>query len=73
MVEEQGKAIKYEILALVPTEKRLKGMEEQLFEARNVTTGVTRTVAQDEILRRATPIDSSADLFETSANKKKKQ
>lgn len=72
MVEEQGKEIQYEILSVVPTERRLKDVGEQLFEARNARTGVMKTIAQDEILRRATPIDSSSDLFIERADSKKK-
>lgn len=71
IVDEQGKPIKYEILSVVATEKRLKDVGEQLFEARNVATGATKTIAQDEILRRATPIDSSAELFGRVESKKK--
>ncbi len=71
MVDEQGKEIQYEILSAVSTEKRFKDVGEQLFEARNVRTGVMKTIAEDEILRRATPIDSSSDLFVERADNKK--
>ena len=69
MVDEKGKAVKYEILTIVQTDKRLNRSGELLYEARNLVTGASRTIAQDEVLRRATPVDNSADLFEDTSNR----
>ncbi len=66
MVDENGKAVKYEIISVVEPGRRLKEIDEQLYEARNVTTGGVKTIAQEDVLRRATPVDSSAELFERS-------
>jgi hypothetical protein len=71
IVDERGKAAKYEILSIVHSGARLKNLGELLYEARNVITGGTRTIAEEEVLRRATPVDSSAQLFEhTNTNNK---
>ena len=73
IVDEKGRPSKYEIVSVVQPSGRIKGIEEQLYEAKNVTTGGMRTIAQEEVLRRATPIDSSADLFEEMEPKKKQR
>ncbi len=66
MVDEKGKATKYEIISVIRPNARLKEEDnEQLYEARNVITGGRRTIAQEEVLRKATPVDSSAQLFES--------
>ncbi|MHB1908667.1 MAG: hypothetical protein ACYCQJ_07310 [Nitrososphaerales archaeon] len=62
MVDEKGKAIKYEIVATIQGRK-LKISEELLYEVKNPSTGERKTVSSEDILRLATPIDSSEDLF----------
>ncbi len=68
MVDEKGKATKYEIISVVEAGSRIKDLEEQLYEARNVITGGTKTIAEEDVLRRATPVDSSAELFEQAGS-----
>lgn len=63
MVDENGRATKYEIVSVVEPRRHLRDGE-QLYEARNVTTGGMKTIGQEDVLRRATPVDSSAELFE---------
>jgi ribosomal 50S subunit-recycling heat shock protein len=63
MVDENGKATKYEIVSVVETRRHFKDSE-QLYEAKNTTTGGMKTIAEEDVLRRATPVDSSAELFE---------
>jgi hypothetical protein len=68
IVDEKGKATKYEIISVVQPRSRFSDPDEQLYEARNVTTGGTKTIAQEDVLRRATPVDSSAELFEQTGS-----
>ncbi len=62
MVDENGKAIKYEILSVLSA-KSLKSLGESCYEARNAITGKKKTIIEEDILRPATPVDSSAELF----------
>lgn len=62
MVDENGKAIKYEIVSIIQGRK-LKVAEEPIYEVKNSSTGERKTVSSEDILRLATPIDSSEDLF----------
>ncbi|MDH2901524.1 MAG: hypothetical protein PXY39_11190 [archaeon] len=68
MVDENGRATKYEIISVVEPRRHLRDSE-QLYEARNVTTGGMKTISQEDVLRRATPVDSSAELFERDESK----
>ncbi len=61
MVDERGKAAKYEILSIVSS-SRAKNLD-GCYEAKNVITGAKKTIMEEDILRLATPVDSSADLF----------
>jgi hypothetical protein len=63
MVEESGKAIKYEILSVLSTRKGQGRSGDSCYEAQNSSTGARKTILQEDILRLATPIDSSEDLF----------
>ena len=41
-----------------------KGLGDDLiYDAKRVTTGEKQTISEDEILRLATPVDNSAQLF----------
>lgn len=64
MVDEHGKATKYEIISVLGSGRKLKEIDEHLYEGKNVITGARRTIMQEEVLRLATPVDSSAQLFE---------
>ena len=63
MVDEDGKAIKYEILSVLTSNKGTKSLMDSCYEARNVITGDKKTISTEDILRLATPVDSSAELF----------
>jgi hypothetical protein len=63
MVDESGKAVKYEILSVLNPNKGQRDMVDRCYEAKNVSSGSRKTILQDDILRLATPIDSSAELF----------
>jgi hypothetical protein len=71
MVDVNGKATKYEIVSIVEPRRHLKDSE-QLYEARNVITGGMKTIAEEDVLRRATPVDSSAELFEKEETRTKR-
>ncbi len=62
MVDENGKAIKYEILSVLSA-KSSKSLGEFCYDARNAITGNKKTIVEEDILRLATPVDSSAELF----------
>ena len=62
MVDENGKAIKYEILSVLST-RSVKSLGESCYEARHASKGNKKTIIEEDILRLATPVDSSAELF----------
>jgi hypothetical protein len=62
MVDEFGKATKYEIMAILAP-KSIKSLGDSCYEARNSLDGKTKMISEEDILRRATPVDSSAELF----------
>lgn len=62
LVEENGNATKYEIVSVLSS-KSTKAVGESCYEARNSVTGNKKTIIEEDILRLATPVDSSADLF----------
>ena len=64
VVNDGGNAVVYEIISTFATDKRLESGE-ACYDARQVTNGTVRTFYQDEILRLATPVDSSAELFKS--------
>ena len=61
MVDESGRAVKYEILSVLNARKGQ--MDDLCYEARNASSGVRKTILQEDILRLATPIDNSEELF----------
>jgi hypothetical protein len=63
MVDESGKAVKYEIVSTLTSRRGGKGMTELFYDARNMSNGLRRTIMQEDILRLATPVDSSEELF----------
>lgn len=63
MVDEQGKAVKYEILSVLNARGSQWENEDLCYEAQNASTGARKTILQEDILRLATPIDSSEELF----------
>ena len=68
IVDDDGKATKFEIVSSLLTGKKESGRaaisgEESCYEARDLSTGERRTISEDQILRLATPIDNSSELF----------
>ena len=63
VVEEAGAQAVFEILSTPVADKRIKADEDICYDARQVLSGKTKTIFEDEILRLATPVDSSAQLF----------
>jgi len=68
IIDDGGTPIEFEIIAPLQTHKggRLDG--ELFYDAKEVISGEKRTISQDDILRRATPVDNSAQLFNKKDN-----
>ena len=65
IIDDDGKALEVEIVSPIST--RGYKVQEQIYDAKEVTTGQNRTISEDQILRHATPVDNSAQLFSKSA------
>ena len=63
IVDDKGRPVEFEILSSLSRGRGLKTGEEILFNVKEVSSGKTRTISQDEILRLATPVDNSSSLF----------
>lgn len=63
VVDEAGTQAVFEILSTPVADKRIKSEEDVCYDARELVTGKTKTIFEDEILRLATPVDNSAHLF----------
>ena len=63
IVDDSGQPVEFEIISLLPTHGKLKSEIDLCYDARNVLTGKSKTISEDEILRLATPVDNSAQLF----------
>lgn len=63
VVDEEGTQTVFEILSTPVADKRIKAEEDTCYDARQVVSGKTKTIFEDEILRLATPVDSSAQFF----------
>jgi hypothetical protein len=61
----------YEIITHLVSNRNLKVKSDDLcYEARDISSGETKTIYEDEILRLATPVDNSATLFQRPGTKK---
>lgn len=70
IVNVAGKPKEYEIISHLVSNRNLKVKSDDLcYEARDISTGETKTIYEDEILRPATPVDNSARLFQRAGNK----
>jgi hypothetical protein len=69
MVDEFGRGVKYEILSVLNMPRGQRAEAEMCYEAQNVSTGAKKTILQEDILRMATPVDSSEDLFPAKSNR----
>lgn len=65
IIDDGGNPAELEIVAPLHTSKgkRSDGGGELFYDAREVVSGEKRTISQDDILRLATPVDNSAQLF----------
>ncbi len=63
IIDISGKPTELEILSPLTSRKGSKYAGELCYEGREVLTGIKRTITEDEILRLATPVDNSAELF----------
>ena len=63
IIDGGGTPIEFEIVSpLQPGRGSRLGME-LCYDAKEVNSGERRTITEDEILRLATPVDNSAQLF----------
>lgn len=65
IVDDKGRPAEFEIVSSFSHSRGLKAADEILYDVKDVRSGKTRTISQDEILRLATPVDNSSDLFPT--------
>jgi hypothetical protein len=63
IVDDEGRPIVFEIVSTLPTNKGLKSGIDLCYDGKELASGVRRTIYEDEILRLATPVDNSAQLF----------
>lgn len=63
VIDEDGRATVYEIISSLAANKSNKSGSDVCYDAKHVLSGKVRTIYQDEILRLATPVDNSAQLF----------
>jgi len=72
IVDDSGKPAQFEILTFLSSGKGARLSGEPCYEAKNVITGMKKTITEDEILRLATPVDDSSELFNAQPNRVKK-
>ena len=63
VINENGQATVYEIISSLAANKNMKSGTDVCYDAKHVLTGKVTTIYQEEILRLATPVDNSAQLF----------
>jgi len=63
IIDDGGTPIEFEIIAPLQTNKSKSVDGELFYDAKEVVSGEKRTISQDDILRLATPVDNSAQLF----------
>jgi len=63
IVDDAGEPMEFEIISPLQTGKGRGLADDLIYDARKVNTGEKRTITEDEILRLATPVDNSAQLF----------
>ncbi len=63
IVDDDGKALEFEIITPLLSGRNMKVAGEACYEAKDITTGEKKTVSEDQILRLATPVDNSSELF----------
>ena len=68
IIDDGGTPIEFEIIAPLQTNKGMRMDGELFYDAKEVVSGEKRTISQEDILRRATPVDNSAQLFNKKDN-----
>jgi len=68
IIDDGGSPIEFEIIAPLQPHKGTQFDGEFFYDAKEVVTGEKRTISQEDILRRATPVDNSARLFNKKDN-----
>lgn len=63
IIDDGGAPVEFEIIAPLQTNKGKTSNGEVFYDAREVVSGEKRTISEDDILRLATPVDNSAQLF----------
>jgi len=63
IIDDGGTPIEFEIVSPLQPGKGNHLGGELCYDAREVSSGQRRTVSEDDILRLATPVDNSAQLF----------
>jgi len=69
IIDDGGIPIEFEIIA--PLHAANKGVplnSELFYDAKEVVSGEKRTISEDDILRMATPVDNSSQLFRKKEN-----
>jgi hypothetical protein len=68
IIDDGGTPIEFEIIAPLHTNRGMPAGGELFYDAKEVISGEKRTISQDDILRLATPVDNSAQLFRKKGN-----
>jgi hypothetical protein len=68
IIDDHGTPIEFEIIAPLQPQKSIPRGGELFYTAKEVASGEKRTISQDDILRLATPVDNSAQLFRKRDN-----
>lgn len=63
IVDDFGQPAEFEIISSLSPHSKVKSGIDLCYDAKEVLTGKTKTISEDEILRLATPVDNSAQLF----------
>ena len=71
IIDDDGSAVEVEIISAISA-RGFKVQDERIFDVREIETGEKRTISEDQILRLATPVDNSAQLFSKSETKSKR-
>ena len=63
IVDDGGRPTEFEIISPLPAGRSKHANMDFCYDAKEVNSGEKRTISEDEILRLATPVDNSAQLF----------
>ncbi|MDG6905456.1 MAG: hypothetical protein JRN20_06720 [Nitrososphaerota archaeon] len=63
IVDESGRPVEFEIVSTLRPNKGLRSAADLCYDAKEIASGKRKTIFEEEILRLATPVDNSAQLF----------